>query len=146
MTIKKIACCTDFSENAKEAVITAIEMAGKYKAQLSIVHVMPPVIYSMVAEAAMVLPEEPKETLLAKVEEQMEKEYGSGIGEHIKYDLVVLNGHVSSEILIYLKENQTDVVVMGSFGLSSMGLVVFGSVTKRIAHKAPCSVMIVRKS
>ena len=146
MTIKKIACCTDFSENAKEAVITAIEMAGKYKAQLSIVHVMPPVIYPMFAEAAMILSEEPKETLLAKVEEQMEKEYGSGIGEHIKYDLVVLNGHVSSEILIYLEENQTDVVVMGSFGLSSMGLVVFGSVTKRIAHKAPCSVMIVRKS
>jgi universal stress protein A len=146
MTNKKIACCTDFSENAKEAVIAAIEMTEKYKAHLSIIHVMPPVIYSMVAEAAMVLPEEPKESLLLKLEEQMEKEYGSGIGEHIKYDLVVLNGHVSSEILIYLKENQTDVVVMGSFGLSSMGLVVFGSVAKRIAHKAPCSVMIVRKS
>jgi universal stress protein A len=37
-------------------------------------------------------------------------------------------------------------VVMGSYGLSGMGLVVFGSVAKRITHKAPCSVMIVRKS
>ena len=146
MTIKKIVCCTDFSENAKEAVVTAIEMTEKYKAHLSIVHVMPPVIYPMFAEAAVILSEEPKESLLLKLEEQMEKEYGSGLGEHIKYDLVVLNGHVSSEILKYLKENQTDVVVMGSFGLSGMGLVVFGSVAKRIAHKAPCSVMIVRKS
>jgi len=146
MAIKKIVCCTDFSENSKEAVMTAIEMTEKYKAHLSIIHVMPPVIYSVFAEAAMMLPEEPKESLLLKLEEQMETEYGSGIGEHIKNDLVVLNGHVSSEILTYLEENQTDVVVMGSFGLSSMGLVVFGSVAKRIAHKTPCSVMIVRKS
>jgi len=75
----------------------------------------------------------------------MQKEYGAKIGEHIEYDLVVLDGHVSTEILSYLEENQTDVVVMGSYGLSGMGLVVFGSVAKRITHKAPCSVMIVRK-
>jgi len=53
---------------------------------------------------------------------------------------------MDTEILQYLEENETNVVVMGSFGLSGMGLVVFGSVSKRIAHKAPCSVMIVRKT
>ncbi|MBW1946295.1 MAG: universal stress protein [Deltaproteobacteria bacterium] len=62
------------------------------------------------------------ESLLLNLEEQMQKEYGAKIGEHIKYDLVVLDGHVSTEILEYLKENQTDVVVMGSYGLSGMGL------------------------
>jgi universal stress protein A len=35
--------------------------------------------------------------------------------------------------------------VVGAFGLSGMGLVLFGSVAKRISHKAPCSVMIVRR-
>jgi len=146
MTIKKIACCTDFSENSKEAVMTAIEMAEKYKAHLSIIHVLPPVINPMFAEAAMTMTDEPRDSLILKLEEQMQTEYGSGLGEHIKHDLVVLDGHVSTEILKYLKENQTDVVVMGSYGLSGMGLVVFGSVAKRITHKAPCSVMIVRKS
>ena len=146
MAIKKIACCTDFSENSKEAVMTAIEMAEKYKAHLSIIHVLPPVINPMFAEAAMTMTDEPRDSLILKLEEQMQTEYGSGLGEHIKHDLVVLDGHVSTEILKYLKENQTDVVVMGSYGLSGMGLVVFGSVAKRITHKAPCSVMIVRKS
>ena len=145
MAIKQIACCTDFSENANEAVMTAIEMAEKYKAHLSIIHVLPPVINPMFAEAALMLSDEHKESLLLNLEEQMQKEYGAKIGEHIKYDLVVLDGHVSTEILKYLEENQTDVVVMGSYGLSGMGLVVFGSVAKRITHKAPCSVMIVRK-
>ncbi len=75
----------------------------------------------------------------------MQEEYGAAMGEHINLDLVVLNGHASTEILQYLEENETDVVIMGSFGLSGMGLVVFGSVAKRITHKAPCSVMIIRK-
>ncbi len=146
MAIKKIACCTDFSENAKEAVMTAIEMAWKYKARLSIIHILPPVVNPMLAEAAWALPDEPKESLILKLEEQMQKEYGDKIREDIKYNFVVLDGHVSTEILKYLEESQTDVVVMGSFGLSGMGLVFFGSVAKRVAHKAPCSVMIVRKS
>ena len=146
MAIKKIACCTDFSENAKEAVMTAIEMAGKYKARLSIIHILPPVVNPMFAEAAWAISDEPKESLILKLEEQMQKEYGDKIREDIKCNFVVLDGHVSTEILKYLEESQTDVVVMGSFGLSGMGLVFFGSVAKRVAHKAPCSVMIVRKS
>jgi len=146
MTIKKITCCTDFSENAKEAVMTAIEMAEKYKSQLSIIHVLPPVINPMFAEAALMLSDEPRESLILKLEEQMQKEYGAGIGKHIKHDLVVLDGHVSTEILKYLGKSRTDLVVMGAYGLSGMGLVLFGSVSKRITHKAPCSVMIVRKS
>ena len=145
MSIIKIAFCTDFSENAREAVMTAIEIAGKYKALLSIIHILPPVINPMVGEGSWILTDEPKESLILKLEEQMQKEYGAKIGEDIKYDFVVLDGHVSTEILKYLKENQTDVVIMGSFGLSGMGLVFFGSVAKRVAHKAPCSVMIVRR-
>ena len=99
MAIKKIACCTDFSENAQEAVMAAIEMAGKYKAHLSIIHVLPPIINPMFAEAALMLSDEPKESLLLNLEEQMQKEYGAKVGEHIKYDLVVLDGHVSTELL-----------------------------------------------
>ena len=146
MNIKKIVCCTDFSENAREAVGAAIEMAEKYKANLSIVHVLSPIINPMFADAGLMLADEPNSSLILKLEKQMQEEYGAAMGEHINLDLVVLNGHASTEILQYLEENETDLVIMGSFGLSGMGLVVFGSVAKRIAHKAPCSVMIVRKS
>jgi len=93
MNIKKIACCTDFSENSKEAVMTAIEMAEKYKAHLSIIHVLPPAINPMYVEGGLTFAEEPTDSLILKMEEQMQKEYGGAIGEHIKHDLVVLNGH-----------------------------------------------------
>jgi len=146
MALKKITCCTDFSENAERAVMTAIEMAEKYKAHLSIIHVLPPVINPMFAEAASILSDKPEESLILKLEEQMRKEYSTKIGDAIEHIFVVLDGHISTEILKYLQKSEADLVVMGAYGLSGMGLVVFGSVTKRVAHKALCSVMIVRNN
>ena len=48
------------------------------------------------------------------------------------------------ELLTFLEKNRIDLAVMGAYGLSGMGFVLFGSVAKRVVHKAPCSVMIVR--
>ena len=145
MHIKKIACCTDFSENAEMAFVTALDLAKKYKAKLFVVHALPPAINYQLTNAEWMLPYEPEESLIVELEKRMDKEYGPIIGEQVDYKLVILSGHVSTEILKYLEEKNKDLVVMGSYGLTGMGLVFFGSVAKRIAHKSPCSVMIVRK-
>ncbi|MBN2419415.1 MAG: universal stress protein [Deltaproteobacteria bacterium] len=144
MTIKKIACCADFSEHSKSAFIRALDLAEKYKARLYIVHVLPPVINPMSLEADWVMPEEPKKTWIVDIEERMRLEYGSMVKKPVDFELVVLDGHVSSEILNFLSRNKVDLVVMGSYGLSGMGLVFFGSVAKSVAAKAECSVLIVR--
>ena len=44
--MRHIACCTDFSENAEAAFEAAVEMAVKFKAQLHLLHVLPPVVNS----------------------------------------------------------------------------------------------------
>ncbi len=56
MRIKKIACCTDFSENAELAFEAAVEMAEKYHARLELLHVLPPVINPMLADSEWVVP------------------------------------------------------------------------------------------
>ncbi len=144
MSIKHIACCTDFSENAEIAFQEALVLASSNRAKLSVLHVLPPVVNPMLTDTEWILPEEPKNSLLVKLEERMELEYGSKI-DNIDHELVVLDGHVSTEILNFLNNNPVDIVVMGSYGFTGMGLVFFGSVAKRVSHKAPCSVMIVRK-
>lgn len=145
MAITHIACCTDFSENAETAFLEALSMAKTYKAKLSLIHVLPPVVNPMLTDTEWLLPEEPKNTLLVKLEERMAQDYGSRIDSGIDHELVVLDGHVSTEIIKYLEDTPVDIVVMGSYGFTGMGLVFFGSVAKRVSHKAPCSVMIVRK-
>ena len=42
VSIKKIAFCTDFSENADQAFEMAFDLAKKYQAQLLLIHVVPP--------------------------------------------------------------------------------------------------------
>lgn len=143
MAEKQIACCVDFSQNAEDAFVTALEMAEKYLAKLLVIHVLPLVI-NPILTAEWVLPEEPKNNLVLELEERMQKEYGDRIVDKVDYQLIILDGHVSTEILTFLNENPVDIVVVGSYGLSGMGLVFFGSVAKRISYKAPCSVMIVR--
>ncbi len=119
-------------------------MAEKYSATLFILHVLPPVINPLLTDTEWVVPAEPEKSLLLAVEDRMQKVYGARAQDKIECELVVRDGHVSTEILRFLEENAIDLVVMGSYGLSGAGLVLFGSVAKRVAHKAPCSVMIVR--
>lgn len=149
MSISKIACCTDFSENADAAFETAVEMADKYGAQLWVVHVMPPVINPLDVDpldggaGSGPIPAE-SDTWILQLEERMQQVYGSRIPDRVEHRLVVLAGHVSSEILRLVEAEGLDLLVLGSYGLSGMGLVVFGSIAKRVVHKAPCSVMVVR--
>ncbi|MFO7716711.1 universal stress protein [Desulfosarcina sp.] len=144
MTIKQIVCCTDFSTHAEVAFQTALDLAQRYAAKLYVVHVLPPVVNPMLTDADLLLPEHLDENLVVSLNERMQEVYGSRIPEKVACELVVRDGHVSTEIIAFIEETDADLAVVGAFGLSGMGLVLFGSVAKRISHKAPCSVMIVR--
>ena len=144
MAIRTIACCTDFSDNANRAVTEAIEMAVRCNAKLFIVHVLPPLVNPVLLDSGWMPPEMPRDAVMLKIEEQMQERYGIKIPHEVDYELVVRDGHVSTEILAFIRAQAVDLVVTGAYGLSGMGLVLFGSVAKRVAQKAVCSVMIVR--
>ncbi len=144
MSMRKIACCVDFSENAKAAFEKASELAGKYQAKLFILHVLPRVFNPVLPDTEYVFPEQPKDALIIKVEQRIQQEYAPLAGEEVDSRIVVLDGHISSEIIRFLKDEDIDLVVLGSYGASGMGMVLFGSVANRVSHNAPCSVMIVR--
>jgi universal stress protein A len=145
MDIRTIACGTDFSEHADRAVAAATDLARRYDASLYVIHVLPPVVNPVLTEAEWIPPEEvPRDTVLTQIRERMQDRYGLAPSEGVTPEFVVLDGHVSTEILKFLEERGVDLAVMGSYGLSGMGLVLFGSVTKRVSQKATCSVLIVR--
>ncbi|MBA3031068.1 MAG: universal stress protein [Desulfobacteraceae bacterium] len=146
MTIKKIACCTDFSENAEAAFHMAVEMAAKYGASLSLIHVVPPLVNPLLTESEWPMPEENREGLVSKLEQRMHDKFAASVPNQTPLNIVVLDGHVSTEIVKFLEDDHTDMVVVGSYGLSGVELVFFGSVAKSIVNKAPCSVLIARKS
>jgi universal stress protein A len=145
MMIRRIACCTDFSPNSDRAFEAALNLAKQYSAELDIVHVLPPEINPVMGDlSGGFIAGQVARSLLADIEEQMRQSYGGRIPGNINAAMVVLDGHVSSTILKYLKDRAIDLAVVGAYGLSGMGLVIFGSVAKRLTHRADCSVMVVR--
>jgi universal stress protein A len=142
MAFKKIVCCIDFSKSADAAFAIAVELAEKDHAKLWILHILPPPINPI--DAKWDVPDHPKEAIVLQLQERMQQEYGDQISASVPYELVVLDGHISTEILKFLEKNPVDLCVMGAYGMTSMGLVIFGSIAKRVSHRAPCSVMIIR--
>ena len=145
MRIQAIAVFTDFSENANIAVDQAFDIARRYEAELSVVHVVSPVLEQVVTDSSHgLIPQETKKAVMADIEERMAKLHLRGKKEGVTVSHDIIGGHVSTEILSYIYCMKIDLAILGAFGLSGMGLVLFGSVAKRVAHRAPCSVMIVR--
>jgi universal stress protein A len=144
MTFKKIVCCTDFSDNADNAVNTALAIARDNQASLDIIYIREPVV-NFVFMAGVGLAGEDTLPSLPTLEQELEKRYGSKTDPAVEVKLIVREGHPSSEIINYLEEVNADLVVTGAAGFSGLGLVVFGSVSRRIAHKSPCNVLIVRQ-
>lgn len=144
MPINQIVCCTDFSDHAEAAFQAALDLAQRYGAKLYVIHVLPPVVNPMLTDTDLTIPEHPDENLVVSLNDRMQEVYGNRIPDAVERELVVRDGDVSTEIIRFIEETDADLAVVGAFGLSGMGLVLFGSVAKRISHKAPCSVMIVR--
>ncbi|NBJ69237.1 MULTISPECIES: universal stress protein [Clostridia] len=50
----------------------------------------------------------------------------------------------SSQIVEYAKENQIDLIILGSRGLGGVGRFLLGSVSSQIVQRAECKVLVVK--
>ncbi len=142
---KEIAFCTDFSENANMAFLTAKDLAVHYGASLHIVHVMA-ALSAPVNEVY--VPMEYDTTFVERVskaaQESIEELYLSKLPENQANFVHLLSGYPATEIIGLARERKFDLIVMGSHGLTGLAHVLFGSTADRVVRKAPCSVLTVR--
>jgi nucleotide-binding universal stress UspA family protein len=57
---------------------------------------------------------------------------------------VVEKGHVAQTIIAAAKENEADLIILGSRGLSKMQSFLMGSTSQKVVTYAPCSVLVVK--
>jgi nucleotide-binding universal stress UspA family protein len=137
--LKRILAPTDFSEYSSEAMGYACALAEKFESELHLLHVLEvhasstPVFAGGLALAPRVEESrEAAEKALAKL---------AGGREAVR---ATAEGPPFLEILRYAKDNEIDLIVMGTHGRAGLAHVLLGSVAERVARKAPCPVMTVR--
>lgn len=59
-------------------------------------------------------------------------------------DQVFAQGFPAEEILRAAERHRADLIVMGSKGLTGLDRYLLGSVSRKVARHAPCSVLVVR--
>jgi ubiquinone biosynthesis protein len=120
--VERVLVATDRSETAHRAVEWAAEMATRYEAELVVLRV------TLDGDAAEL------EADLA--------DYVDGLTDRVR-PLVRRADDPAEGICAAAREEDVDVLVVGSVGMQGRKEFLLGNVPNRVSHNAPCTVVIV---
>lgn len=144
IVIGRVTVALDGSPFADHALTFAIDIAKRYAASLTIVAVAPMVpLYLSSTEpwAPTEMPEGEVRFYRGLVDAGVARAQSEGVGQASG---VCLEGHVVDEIVAYLEAHPTDLLVLGSRGLSAAKRLLLGSISDAVSHHVSCPVLIVR--
>lgn len=144
--IKNILVPVDGSEYSKKALELACDLADKYDARMHLLHVIlsPEAKHTLVLGGASVTVDAPKEEIEQaghKVIEAAKKIAAEHGRKDVETDVV--GGPTAQRILDYANDNDIDMIVMGSRGLSDISGLLLGSVSHKVSHLANCTCVTV---
>ena len=143
--LEKVLVPTDFSEFSRPALTYACAIAARFDSELHLLHVCP--------DPAMLIPEagglggadliEQASAIEAAAMEELNKLPGDWEnGRNIIRATRV--GATFYEIIQYAKEQDVDLIVLGTHGRSGLTHLLMGSVAENVVRKSPCPVLTVK--
>ena len=145
MNIRGILVPVDFSECSEKAFSWALEMAEKWKATVTVLHVVPTPPYSPVVMGSYFDPSAFESNLLAEAEDNAHALIDRHAKRSVPTGIKVCVGEPFHDICRIAEEDQFDLIVMGSHGRTGLPHIVLGSVAERVVRHAPCPVLVVGK-
>lgn len=143
---ERILVPIDFSAHSNEATRVAADLAKRFGASLTLVHVYDPLAHALPDGFALVPPLEVERLLEA---------FRAQIGDFQRLALDVgaprvetklLQGAVAAQIVEFAERGEFDLIVMGTHGRTGMQHLVMGSIAERVARLAPCPVLTVKQA
>ncbi|MGE5252221.1 MAG: universal stress protein [Bacteroidota bacterium] len=155
----KIVLATDGSAPS----LSAARYLGKFplpeKSEVHVMHVLPPVELPVMMEphfgawqtvyATTGVVEEQEE-----IRRNQETKHGEAVlartrglleRQGIETTPVMTRGDAATEIMDYVRTNQVDLIVAGSYGMSNLRSLWVGSVSRKLIHYSDCSVLLVKE-
>ena len=144
VNVNRILCPVDFSQSSKRAARNAVHIARKIKAELTLLHVVPPLTDFFVGLRKKAFQEAQEK--YARQKEQKFEQFVKGIDlRGLTWEKTVLAGSPAREILRHTKETECDLIVMGAVGLTHAPVVLVGRVAEKVIQGLPCSIVTVKQ-
>lgn len=155
--LRRILLVTDGSSHSQSAARYLARFAHPEEAEIRVMHVLPPEELPIMMEPSIggwqTAYAVRSDEQAAELRKWQKKKGGallartSGLLSRHGLDStsVLLRGDAAVEIIDYVRQNQVDLIVAGSRGLSEFKGFWVGSVSRKLVHYAPCSVLIVKR-
>lgn len=144
---KKILVALDGSDHANKALKTAVEMAQRCDSELILFYALEirslrsdyeAIVNKSARDAYLAMGEKQKDDILSQAEKT-----ASDLGlSQVRQEC--LEGEPARSILKAAKDNDVNLVVVGTRGLTGLRELAMGSVARKVTSAAECPVMVVR--
>jgi len=142
-SIKKILCAIDFSDSSAQVAGYAVELGKKLGAELTVLYVAP----SLNQYVGFHVPPSSIENFVGGIVEGAEQTMGQFIQDNFAGVTVsgkVVTGYAAEEILNTAKEENADMIIMGTHGRKGIDRILFGSVAEKVVKSAIQPVLTIR--
>ena len=144
MQFRHMLAPTDFSEYSKQAVASALELAKKFGAKLSILHVVELPPYPVEGY----VPPSLTATFMEDLEREASQELAQVVPEAesagVEVARLVTVGSPYHKIIDLAEAEQVDLIVMATAGRTGFSHLIMGSIAERVVRTASCPVLTIR--
>ena len=144
--ITRILCPTDFSDASMCAVPYAVETARLFKAQVFVIHVVPP-LPPLVEEPGIYIqpPKEYLDYLRNDADKRLDQILSKRIPTEVKSAKIMVDGDAAYEILQAVEKLQIDLITIAVHGRTGSHNLVLGSVAEKVVRMSQVPVLTVRE-
>ena len=146
ISLKKILLPTDGSDFSRTAVKYGLALAVHHDSEVTLLHIVENISVDLIGPGY--YPDEVYNEIVTNSvghAEKMLSQYCSNINLHgLNVKQVVVKGDVFSEIVRYGKEDESDLIVIGTHGRTGLSHLLMGSVCEKVVRNSPCPVLSVK--
>lgn len=140
LRLKSILVATDFSEASEKPLRHALAIARHYGAKFYLVHVVSSLGFTLVGSDAVSAATEEAWRDARQLEDDL-VQHGALAG--LRHEAIVRQGDVWEELEKLVRQEQVDLLVIGTHGRRGLGKLLLGSVAEQVFRHADCLVLTV---
>jgi nucleotide-binding universal stress UspA family protein len=143
LPLKKIVCPTDFSEASGKALADALELAREFTAEIVLVNVIPVLPPAPSDPNISFAVPEYERALHVDAERRLKEMDAALAGKGVAVRSAVGHGDPGAEIVRIAKDENADLIVIATHGMTGWRHAMFGSVAEKVVRLAHRPVLTV---